>query len=182
MLGSHTDKEVFPPWESLGYSPTPPPSLVLADPEPLPCAKGTAPGVKSNRKWELRTSPALTWGMCPRGLREATSFALGQGELLEPHTETWNTSFHRNIWTKAVGVLTLVVLKIYDKMVLIMLLWSLLGLINHRGFRALFVQDCNSSVLSLLGFPRLAWWPNHIASVGKGFLNLETLEYASFFF
>lgn len=72
---------------------------------------------------------------------------------------TLKPEIHLSIETfgqKQLGSLTLEVLKIYDKMVLIMLLWSLLGLINHRGFRALFVQDCNSSILSLLGFLMLA--------------------------
>lgn len=49
--------------------------------------------------------------------------------------------------TEAVGSVTLAALKIYDKMVLITLLRSLLGLINHQGSRALFAQDYNSSIL-----------------------------------
>lgn len=104
-------------------------------------------------------SSALTWGECPRSPGEATSFALGQRELLEPHTETRKTSFQETFCQKQWGSLRLVVLEIYDEMVLTMLLWSLLGLINHGGLRALFVQGCNSSILSLLGFPG---WPDDL--------------------
>lgn len=154
---------------------------VLTDPEPQFCEEGTAPGVRSNPNWGLRTTLALTWGKRSGSVGEATSCALGQGEPLEPHTATWNTSFRETFGQKQSGSLTLVVLKIYDKMVLTMLLWSLLGLINQGGLSALFVQDCNSSILSVLGFPGLAWWPNHIASVGKGSWNLETSEYAFFY-
>lgn len=150
LLGRYINKKVIPPRGSFWHSPS------FHTLSLLPMILSHYP--TESQLWGTEVAQTRSWGNLSHRLADSvwefgkgTFPALGPDEFPEPQTETWNVFFPSKQFNKSSwGPMTLILLKMYDGLVLIMFLGSLLGLINNQSF-----QGTLCTPMGYLGFPGL---------------------------